>query len=215
MQLCRNSLGVARKSAQHMAHNCYYSAFIPLTDWPGKSIVRHKYIYIYARPYLSHQTPGTPKFRHLQSPPRPGAPPAVPGLRLFRSARPAPAQIRESASRTKQGVFARAGRQRVWVVPAHTLPGAGALCGPGFGGTAAGQARPAPGAQADRPGAPVLGAGASRPPGAQRPATGHTSAPALPHQGASAHVGESLEGQGKKGAPEITANSPAAGAVSW
>src|SRR6516164_1973148 len=158
MKLSRNRWGGVRRVTQYMAYYCCYVPFIPLTGGPGGGIVRHKYIYTYAR--HPRQTPGTPKFRHLQPPPWPGAASPVPGLGLLRPARPAPAQVRELAGAAEGTVFDGASRQRVWVVPADALPGAGALCGPRSGGALAGQARPAPGPQVDGRGAPVLGAGA-------------------------------------------------------
>src|ERR1043166_9240222 len=79
-------------------------------DW---RIMRHKYIYIYARP-CRFQTPGPAGLRHLPLAPWAGASSTVPAVGFFRSARPAPAQIREFALAAKRAVFAGPGGERVW-----------------------------------------------------------------------------------------------------
>src|SRR3974390_2138494 len=97
MKLYRNRSGVGVGAAPYAGDNRQYWRLYPLTVSAGWWIVRHKYIYTYARRYTSHQTPGAPGLRHLQSPPWAGASCPVPGLGLLRSPGSAPAQVRELA----------------------------------------------------------------------------------------------------------------------
>src|ERR1043166_4992132 len=134
---------------------------------------------------------------------------------FFRSARPAPAQIREFALAAKRAVFAGPGGQRVWSVASNALSGAGALCRSRSGRIAAGQARSAPGAQSDPASAEICAEAFAGRAGPQRAATGRAGAQTLQAQGASPHAGESLESQGKKGASEMTRRGLGSSAVNW
>src|SRR5512135_3461495 len=118
MKLYRNPWAWPGGNRQYIAYYATYSALSRWTSPVGGGILRHKYIYNHARTSTQPQTPGPPGFWHLQPAPRPGAPSLVPKLGVFRSPRPAPAQVRELAGPAAGTVLAGASRQRVWAVPA-------------------------------------------------------------------------------------------------
>ena len=174
----------------------------------------HYYIYIYANPF-SHQTPSPAGCWHLQSASRPRPPQPLPAMRLLRSARSAPTQIRDLACPPTRGLFDRAGCPGVWAVPADDLPSPEPVPDRRLGGLVAAQARPQETSQIDRAGAAVLGRSSPRRTGSGWRRTGASRAATLRGETTPAHHRKGLEVQGKKGAVAPVVNSPPQARTLW